>query len=405
MKKIFFIIIFISIKLLWATSPYVKQIKVWDDCTYAIEPIRLDLMQVKNIIFTEINASYAIEVCEKSLHSYPNDAHIKFLLARAYTKAKKYSKGVKFTAEACYSGDIGGCNLLGAYHDYKLSSTTHDAKKKILLWLWSCSQKNSQACNNLYNQAKWDDTYLPSEIRNAPEKIMHEKLKLCERGDFPEVCHDYAKSLFKDRQFTKQADIFEFTASRSCISGDREGCLFYQSFLDEHKDDNKRQNRRIYVYKKSCNNGNTSSCLNVARFYASKKRTKINNITALALYEDACKKGKNVHACYATGSYYLAKLEGIVQNIPLGISYLEQSCTVHHVYKESPNGYSSSSKISLRGCYALAKYLLNPPDKKYQNKEKAKTVLAYTCNERQYYYTNKLGCKLGIDKCCKQRRK
>jgi len=405
LKKIFFITIFLSIKILWATSPYIKQVKVWDDCTYAIEPIRLDLMQVKNIVFTDINASYAIEVCKKSLHSYPNDAHVKFLLARAYTKAKKYSEGLKLTSEACLSGDIGGCNLLGAYHDYRLLPETENPKKKILLWLWSCSQKNSQACTNLYNQAQWNDAYLPSEIKNTPEKVMQRKLQLCERGDYPEVCHDYAKSLFRDSQFTEQVDIFEFTASRSCMSGDSEGCLFYQSFLDKHTDDTIRQNRRIYVYKKSCNNGNTSSCLKVARFYASKKRTKINNITALALYEDACKKGKNVHACYATGSYYLAKLEGIYPNIPLGISYLEQSCTMHYNYKESPNQQSSYAQISLRGCYALAKYLLNPPDKKYQNKKKAKSVLAYTCDQRQYYYTNELGCKLGIAKCCSQKRK
>jgi TPR repeat protein len=404
LKKIFFICIFISIKILYATTPYVKQIKVWDDCTYAIEPIRLDLMQVRNIVFTEINAMHAIDVCKKSLQSYPNDAHVKFLLSRAYTKAKKYKKGIKLTSEACFEGDIGACNLLGAYQSYKLSSTTYDPKKKTLLWLWSCVQKNSQACTNLYNQAQWHDDYLPFDIKNAPKKIMLQKLNLCERGDFPEVCHDYAKSLFRDRQFTKQANIFEYTASRSCISGDSEGCLFYQSFLDAHKDDNVRQNRRIYVYKKSCNNGNSTSCLKVAHYYASKKRTKINNITALALYEDTCTKSKNVHACYAAGSYYLANLEGIIKNIPLGISYLEQSCTTHYTYKESPNSTSSQADISLRGCYTLATYLLNPPNKKYQNKKKAKSILTYTCNQRQYYYTDELGCKLGIDKCCKQRR-
>jgi len=405
LKKIFLLLIFISMKTLWGTSPYMKQIKVWDDCTYAIEPIRSDLMQVRNIVFTEINATYAIKACEKSLQSYPNDAHVKFLLARAYTKAKQYSKGVNLATDACYAGDIGACNLLGAYHEYTLVSKTNSTKKQTLLWLWSCSQGNSQACNNLYNKTQWNKDYLPIDMRNTPEKIMHRQLELCARGDFPEVCHDYAKSLFRDRQFIAQADIFEFTASRSCISGDSEGCLFYQSFLDAHKKDALRQSRRIYVYKKSCNNGNTSSCLKVARYYGAKKRTKINNITALALYENACKKGKNVHACYATGSYYLAKLEGIMLNIPLGISYLEQSCTMHHTYKESPNQQSSTSTISLRGCYTLAKYLLNTPDKKYQNMEKAKKVLTYTCNQRQYYYTAELGCKLGIDKCCQQKRK
>jgi len=398
MKTKYFVVYFLLlyVPLLFAKSGYMQQIKVWDECTYALEPMRMDLMQLRDKHYEDINATKAVELCQKSLATYPNDPHVKFLLARAYTKSKLYTKGYALASESCKEGSIGACSLLGGYHSLRIIPKSNDAKKNVLLWLWSCSKGGTQACTNLYTIAEKREKYVPEDLENIDIRM----LALCQEGSYPLACHTYAKDIFKNRKMHQRSDEFEYTASRSCMSGIQEGCIIYREFWNEKKDKTNKKEILKAVYEKSCNNGNTRACLQIADSYGKKKRNKINNITALALYEEACKVGHESRACRYAGAYYLAKLEGITQNIPLGLKYLEDSCTPFYTYKERESGSSSIMDMSLKGCYDLAKYRLETTNEKYRDIEEAKKALENAC-KRQYYYTDRLGCKLKIDKCCK----
>jgi TPR repeat protein len=356
-----------------------QQIKVWDECTYNLETITKNLMQLKENNFEDIDAQKAVELCKKSLKHYLNDHHVKFLLARAYTKAKEYAKGFELTKESCVQGDIGGCTLLGGYYFNNLVSKQNHQDKATLLWLYSCAKGHSQACLNLYNM---------TDLKIDNQKYF---FGLCMRGDSPMACHDYAKECFKSQNKSKECLI---ASKRSCISGDKEGCLFYEEFAKGNIDP--------LVYEKSCNNANSNSCLKLAHYYGAKKRTKTNNILALALYENACKNGKNSTACTYAGSYYLSSLDGITPNVPLGLSYLEFACKPREIHKETPFSSSTSIKYDLDACLHLAKYYLYTPDTKYQNSAKAKEILQRTCKMIDYHKTDKLGCHIGIKECCKK---
>jgi TPR repeat protein len=359
-----------------------------------MEVVRIDLMQLKEKHFENIEPKSAIRLCEESLHSYPDDPHILFLLARAYTKAKQYTKGFSLASKACQKGDIGGCTLLGGYYDTGLIPKKISKKKSTLVWLWSCFQQDSQACTNLYSNAMHHGTFIPIEIEKSIDL-----LELCSRGDYPLACHTYAKNCFRDNI---HSDECRYASSRSCIAGIEEGCLFYRDFRKTSTNKSTIQKEQFSIYKKSCNNGNIKSCLHIAHIYGSKKRTKINNIMALALYEDGCTKGHDATSCRYAGAYYLAALEGITQNIPLGLSYLKSSCTPRTTYIETPNHSSTTTDYDILGCLDLAKYYLNAPKKEYRNKENAKKTLKQACKLSQYYYTSKLGCQLGVSVCCQQ---
>jgi len=392
----FFVPLFLGLffSTLYGASEYIKQIKVWDECTYAMETIRIDTMQLKDKAFEDITPTEAIERCTQSLLYYPNDPHIKFLLARAYTKAKQYQKGFALTSKACESGDIGGCTLLAGYLDHRLVSKQEADKKSILLWIWSCSHDDAQACTNLYLKSGLHSNFIPQEFEGRKDKL----LKLCQKGSYPLACHAYAKACFKDR-LSSEACLY--SASQSCSAGNQEGCLFYREFQkNNHRKQPKTAKQKIY--QKSCNNGNNQACLKMAHVYASKKRTKLNNILALALYEDTCTKGHDATACRYAGSYYLAKLEGITQDIPKGIRYLEQSCKPYITQKESPGYTSTHTEYDIQGCLDLAKYYLYTPQTEYRDTQKAKKILKKACQLTQYYYTSKLGCQLQVDTCCKQ---
>lgn len=369
-----------------------QQIKVWDECTYSMEIVRINLMQLKENTFEKIDTNRAISFCQKSLEQYPNDPHIKFLLARAYTKAKQYKKGFALASESCKQGDIGGCTLLGGYFDSRLIDKKNIQQKSILLWVWACSQGGSQACTNLYTKSHYN-TFMLKEIINKDSKL----LDICKQGDYPSACYLYAKNCFARR---KHSDECYDASLRSCISGNSEGCLFYNEFTKNKSNKLSNTQQLLSVYQKSCNNGNVESCLQVAHIYGSKERNKVNNVMALSLYEDSCVKGHSATACRYAGAYYLGKLEGVTQNIPKGISYLETSCKPRTTRIETAHGVRTNVDYDIRGCLDLAKYYIYTPQKKYQNIKKAKQILQQACNISSYYYTSNLGCQLGIDTCC-----
>ncbi len=228
-------------------------------------------------------------------------------------------------------------------------------------------------------------------------------LYLCLRGDYPPACYQHALDLFAQRR--DGSGEYEYTISRSCLSGNRKGCFLYEKLLNDKKIQNSKA-KKLYIYTKSCNNGNGEACVDVARYYGSKKRTKINNITTLALYEDTCKRGLSKTACRFAGDYYLARLEGIDRNVTRGLTYLEASCTPKRYYEESASGSRSWIDIDLYGCRDLVDYYLKAPPKEGGDISKAQSVLDRICREDYSYdYLNKTGCRLGIDPCCKKIRR
>jgi len=372
-----------------ATSDYVKQIKVWDACTYAMETIRIDLVQLQNRPFEEIDPDTAIDYCTNSLRTYPNDPHVKFLLARAYTKAKEYKKGYRLASEACLAGDVGGCTLVGGYLSHYLIRRQDAERKSVLLWLWSCSHGDAQACTNLY--IKSPGPFIPKAIEQTRERL----LDFCTEGIYPLACNTYAKECFQTKDNSK---ICQKAAQHSCISGNEEGCLFYRELQQKEQSISPKSIRNTYQH--SCNNGNYKACLSIAHYYSSQPHTKINNVLALALYEDTCNKGHDATACRYAGHYYLGNFEGIDTNIPKGLHYLKLSCTPFTIHKETPGHSSTQTIYDIEGCYDLATYYLYTPHPQYRSKTKAKKTLEDACQLIQYYKTDQLGCQLHIKSCC-----
>lgn len=135
--------------LLYAQNEYVSQIKVIDRCTHLTEVVTVDSLGIKGVLYENFEAVKSIRACEQSIKEHPHDPHVQFLLARAYTKERRYEEGFKLVKKSCRSGDLGGCTLLAGYYDHGLYSAKHDAKKAYLLYLWTCSKGDPQGCTNL----------------------------------------------------------------------------------------------------------------------------------------------------------------------------------------------------------------------------------------------------------------
>ncbi len=112
-------------------------------------------------------------------------------------------------------------------------------------------------------------------------------------------------------------------------------------------------------------------------------------IMALTQYKDGCSNGAERFSCWYAGKYRISKVEGIVQDIPLGIKHLEKSCYIG---------------MNTFACYDLAMFYIFTEEKGYRDSKKAVRPLERACkigNVRSLY----LGCDQGIEKCCESKKK
>ncbi len=189
MKKILLIFIFF-ISFVFSNNAYIEQIKVVDKCTYLVEPLTIKSLGIKGAKVNDFESQKAIRACEKSFEAHPNDPHVQFLLARAYTKgtaissemnipksirllipelndvSPQYEKGYFLAKKSCENGDLGGCELLGYYAHKGLYKKQYSSKKRSLLWFWSCQLGNMKACHHLSAIAS-KGSYMPKDLKLA----------------------------------------------------------------------------------------------------------------------------------------------------------------------------------------------------------------------------------------------
>ncbi len=400
MKKILLIIcLFSSISL---GNLYVEQVKVIDRCTYLVEPLTIDSLGIKGVNIGNLESQKAIRACEKSLKAHPDDPHVQFLLARAYTKGTdytvdinlpksvqllipelndvsgKYEKGYFLAKKSCQNGDLGGCDLLGFYSYEGLYHQEYSSKKTYLLWLWSCQLGNMKSCQNLSAIVK-NGLYVSKDL----EPDYKYSFKACKSKIYPRAC-ELLEDTLKFGKYPFDKDTLEYIHYQSCVSGGENGCYLLEEVLEQNR--SKNQDKLFYAIKKSCNGGSAKSCKELGVLYTKLPKNRINNIMAYTFFEDACRNGEEYYACWYAGHYKMSPQEGITQDIDLAISQWEKSCYVGN------NTFS---------CYALAKFFIYTDNVKYKNKENAIKPLEQSCRRHGNGYATALGCKQGIESCCK----
>ena len=382
MYKLKYLLWFISLfTLLHAQNEYVNQIKVIDRCTHLTEVVTVDSLGIKGVLYENFEAIKSIRACEQSIKEHPNDPHVQFLLARAYTKANRYEEGFNLVKKSCKNGDIGGCTLLAGYYNHRLY-THYDAKKAYLLYLWTCSKGDPQGCHNLAILIGDKKKYVSKESKTKKDYL----LDTCMSGLYSYACVVYANHIyFKTIPYDKE--IHEYTNYKACISGYSNSCSELWNSLKKNKDPLVKE-KIFYSAKASCNHNNAKACRKVGTFF-SKKRDKVSNLMASTFYEDGCKNGDIRFSCWYAGKYKIAGVKGIEQDIPQGIKYLEKSCYIG---------------MNTFACYDLAKFYLYTQEEEYHDKKKAIKPLERACkigNARSLY----MGCKNGVELCCKEKKK
>ncbi len=404
MKKILFTFCFL-ISFLVSNSAYIDQIKIVDRCTYLVEPLTIKSLGIKGAKVSDFEAQKAIRACEKSFEAHPNDPHVQFLLARAYTKgtsissnmnipksvrllipelndvSPQYEKGYYLAKKSCKNGDLGGCELLGYYAHKGLYKKEYSSKKRNLLWLWSCQLGNIKACHHLWTIVE-KGNYVPKDLKLAYKY----SLEACTSNMYPRACEILEDQMTLSlRKYNIDDDTKLYIAYKACVSGSNNGCYRLKGFLDQNKS-SENQKKINYAISLSCNNGNSKACRTLGEMYAQLPNNKINNMMASTFFEDACMNGAEYFSCWYAGHYRVYPKVGITQDIDLGLSYWEKSCYI------GQNAFA---------CHDLAQFYIYTENKKYKNKNKAIKPLEFGCQQHGNGYVESLGCEQGIESCCK----
>lgn len=382
MKYIIFFWAFFFVGLLHAENRYVEQINIVDQCTHLTEPLTISQLGIKGTLYEKIDPFKSIRACEKSIKTYSDDPHIQFLLARAYTKAKRYAEGFTLAKKSCLRGDLGGCTLLGGYYSHGLYMKNYDEKKAKLLWQWSCSLGDQQACVNLAMKIENHSDYIPKNFDTKEAYLM----KSCISDMYPQACVIYANHMyFKSIAYDKH--LHEYTNYKGCISGNSNACIALDELLKKNKDPLQKE-KYFFSMNASCKNGNAKACRRIGVMFKKSGNKPVNHLLSLTRYEEGCRNGDERFACWYAGRYRIAQVDGIVQNIPLGIKYIEKACYIG---------------MNTFACYDLAKFYLYT-ETGYKDKDKAIRPLKRACklgNVRSLF----LGCKQGIESCCEEKEK
>ncbi len=367
--------------IIFAQSHYIEQIKVIDECTHLTEVLRVEKLGIKGVLMSNMQMVKSIKACEASLKKHPDDPHVQFLLARGYTKASRYEEGFTLAYKSCTSGDLGGCTLLGGYYEYGFH-IKRDEKKAHLLWLWSCTQGDSQACINIAIRNEKLSLYIPNDTPPSS----HYYLQACVQGNYPEACHLYARGLYS-KEIPYDNDLAEYASYKTCISGQYYACLELLDAMKKNGDPHKNE-KWFYVNNTLCDEANGEACRYLGDIYSKKPRNRENNFRALTLYNKACDNGDERFGCWYAGRFQLSMLEGIAFDIPKGLNDLEKACYI---------GMNSFA------CYDLARFYLYNNYKGYNIKSKARKPLERACtigNRRAF----DLGCEQHIEKCCEEQK-
>jgi len=400
MKRILVTIILVCSLIM--AKEYADQIKVVDRCVRLTEPLKIEKLGLKGMSASMLDPVKSRAACRQSLKQHPNDPHIQFLLARAYSmgaekiapgmipqklalKIKKlngipprHDKAFALAQASCKKGDSGGCMLLGYYY-YTGKYPKRDMKKAYLLWLWSCSLGNPHACQNLSEMIENREAYVSAKREEADAYSVN----ACLSGLYPRACVFLSDhwSWMKDKRFKKDRQLKSYVDFHACVYGNSNACYFL------FKDDNNASiEKKLYAFKYACNNGNAKACSDAGAIYMKKSQNRVNVMMAKSLFETACELGDLHGGCWYAGSIMMNGTMGIPQDVPLGIKYLEKSCLVGN------NSFA---------CYDLATFYLYTKEKRYQNREKAIPLLKRAC-KRGNLRAIGMGCQEGIDFCCKQ---
>ena len=394
MKKILLSVIFL-ISFLVANSTYIDQVKVVDRCTYLVEPLTIKSLGIKGANVSDFEAQKAIRACEKSFEAHPDDPHVQFLLARAYTKgmsissnmnipksvrlsilelndvSPQYEKGYYLAKKSCKNGDLGGCELLGYYAHKGLYKKQYSSKKRSLLWLWSCQLGNIKACHHL-SAIVSKGSYMPKDLKLAYKY----SLEACTSNMYPRACEILEDQMTLSlRKYNIDDDTKLYIAYKACVSGSNNGCYRLKGFLDQNKS-SENQKKLSYAINLSCNNGNAKACQTLGEIYAQLPNNKINNMMASTFFEDACMNGAERFSCWHAGHYRVYPKIGLTKDIDLGLTYWEKSCYI------GKNTFA---------CNDLAQFYMFTDSVAYKNLKKAEKALKYACQLGNNNACNDLG--------------
>ncbi|MDC3093401.1 tetratricopeptide repeat protein, partial [Paracoccaceae bacterium] len=93
---------------------------------YSLSQLEIDCLKAAarpedsnlGIEYDSIDASLAIEKCEKALKEFPDDLQVKRALARAYHKGERYKDALSINSELSKIKDLSGMFNLGYMYYY-----------------------------------------------------------------------------------------------------------------------------------------------------------------------------------------------------------------------------------------------------------------------------------------------
>ncbi|RLA77328.1 MAG: hypothetical protein DRG30_00500 [Epsilonproteobacteria bacterium] len=337
--------------ILSAQNHYIEQIKVVDACLHLAEPTTIDALGVKgNGLKSKRDIDNAIEACTKSMAENSDDAHVQFLLGRAYTKSGEYPKGLMLARKSCQNGDSAGCTLLAIYYDKGFAVKRSSAKKYLLL-SWACSHGDPLGCFNLAVTNIRRDPYAPRKSKQTGAGFFD----ICVGGMYDRACIRYANNMYF-KKFPYDEERFEYASYKACLLGDEVACYDLEKVLKQ-KEDTHIQKKIYYALEISCRKKNAKACERLGIMHQN-EATRSANLEWHKRNEKACIQGNmsRQHACYNAGGYYFQNSRDIAK----AIAYWEKSC---------------HDREHATSCFFLGKFYLDDKNAEHKDKEKRYKLL------------------------------
>jgi TPR repeat protein len=104
--------------------------------------------QTSGISLDQIDVNRAVPACEAAVRRYPNDAHFRFQLSRAYYEAKHFQAAVAQLRKAAEQGYASAQYNLGVMYEYG-KSVSQDYGEALIWYSKAAEQGDETAKNKL----------------------------------------------------------------------------------------------------------------------------------------------------------------------------------------------------------------------------------------------------------------
>jgi TPR repeat protein len=125
--------------------------------------------QTTGISLDQIDVNKAVPACEAAVRRYPNDAHFRFQLSRAYYEAKNFQAAVDQLKKAAEQGYASAQYNLGVMYEYG-KSVSQDYGEALIWYRKAAEQGDEMAKNKLDRLTSIDPDTTTKSFGRAPKQ-------------------------------------------------------------------------------------------------------------------------------------------------------------------------------------------------------------------------------------------